>query len=243
MSLDRIPPDNSEHDEYDEFRDQYEESEPTGGGRRKGGAGRTFLTIIGVIGAVVVLAVIGLVIYFFVSRGQLTNQFGQFKETESLINAENTKTAMEATQTSVEELSQMTAKAILPPTWTPTSLVTTASAPSATPKPTNTTVPTATVDPAQARTATVVAFLTQSARTSSGTQIAQVTPTSTRQTTQGARTPTSTSYRTLTTYRTPTALPTTGFADDVGLPGMLGLAAALIIIVFLSRRLRLSARH
>lgn len=243
MSLDRIPPDNSEHDEYDEFRDQYDESEPTGGGKRKGGAGRTFLTIVGIIGAIVVLAVIGLVIYFFISRGQLTNQFGQFSETEAVINAENTKTAMEATQTSVQELSQMTQKAILPPTWTPTKLVTTASAPSATPKPTNTTAPTSTVDPDQARTATVVAFLTQSARGSSGTQIAQITATATRGTTQGARTPTSTLSRSATTFRTPTALPTTGFADDVGLPGMLGLAVALIIIVFFSRRLRLSSHQ
>lgn len=237
MSLDRIPPDNSEHDEYDEFRDQYEESEPVPGGRNKGGAGRAFLTIIGVIGAVVVLAVIGLVIYFFVSKGQLTNQF---QEEAAKINAENTKIAMEATQTSVEELSQMTQKAILPPTWTPTKLVTTASAPSATPRPTNTTVPTSTVDPAQARTATVVAFLTQSARSTSGTsgtQIAQVSPTATKKTTLGARTPTTTSFR------TPTALPTTGFADDVGLPGMLGLAFALVIIVFLSRRIRLTAHR
>lgn len=234
MSLDRIPPENSEHDEYDEFRDSYEEPEPSKSGKPKGGAGRAFLTIVGVIGAVVVLAVIGLVIYYFVSKGRMTNQF---QEEAAKINAENTKIAMQATQTSVEELSQMTQKAILPPTWTPTKLVTTASAPSATPRPTNTTAPTSTVDPAQARTATVVAFLTQSARGTSGTQIAQVSPTATSRTTQSARTPTS------TLFRTPTALPATGFADDVGLPGMLGLAVVLAIVVFLSRRIRLSAHQ
>jgi len=37
---------------------------------------------------------------------------------------------------------------------------------------------------------------------------------------------------------TPTALPTTGFADQVGIPGLLGLAAILIVVIFLSRRLR-----
>jgi len=40
---------------------------------------------------------------------------------------------------------------------------------------------------------------------------------------------------------TPTALPDTGFIDDVGLPGLLGLAAALVLVVFIVRRLRLSA--
>ena len=39
---------------------------------------------------------------------------------------------------------------------------------------------------------------------------------------------------------TTTALPTTGFADDVGLPGLLGLAILLIGVIFLARRLRMS---
>jgi cytoskeletal protein RodZ len=37
---------------------------------------------------------------------------------------------------------------------------------------------------------------------------------------------------------TPTQLPTTGFADDVGAPGLLALAALLVVVIFLSRRLR-----
>lgn len=36
----------------------------------------------------------------------------------------------------------------------------------------------------------------------------------------------------------PTALPTTGFADEVGLPGLFALGGALIVIIFLARRLR-----
>jgi hypothetical protein len=36
----------------------------------------------------------------------------------------------------------------------------------------------------------------------------------------------------------PTAIPTTGFADEVGLPAMLGLAVLLIAVIFLARRLR-----
>ncbi len=41
---------------------------------------------------------------------------------------------------------------------------------------------------------------------------------------------------------TPTALPTTGFADEVGLPGLVGMAAVLVVIIVLARRLRLSPR-
>lgn len=59
-----------------------------------------------------------------------------------------------------------------------------------------------------ARTATVAALLTQAAAS------------------QGTMTPTT------------TGLPQTGFAEDVGVPGLLGLALALIVVIFLARRLR-----
>ncbi|MBC8506818.1 MAG: hypothetical protein H8D34_18290, partial [Chloroflexi bacterium] len=37
-----------------------------------------------------------------------------------------------------------------------------------------------------------------------------------------------------------TQLPSAGFADDVGLPGLLALAGAMILVIFLARRLRTS---
>jgi len=43
---------------------------------------------------------------------------------------------------------------------------------------------------------------------------------------------------TQTIIPTSTALPNTGFADDVGLPGMFALAVVLIGVIFLVRRLR-----
>ncbi len=45
---------------------------------------------------------------------------------------------------------------------------------------------------------------------------------------------------TQTVVPTSTALPGTGFAEDVGLPAMLGLAALFLVVIFLSRRLRTS---
>lgn len=41
-----------------------------------------------------------------------------------------------------------------------------------------------------------------------------------------------------TVIPTSTQLPNTGFADDVGLPALFGMAVVLIIVIFLARRLR-----
>src|SRR4026207_1342594 len=43
---------------------------------------------------------------------------------------------------------------------------------------------------------------------------------------------------TQTVIPTSTALPNTGFADDVGIPGMLAMGLALVAVIFLVRRLR-----
>lgn len=45
-----------------------------------------------------------------------------------------------------------------------------------------------------------------------------------------------------TPQATSTALPTTGFADEVGLPGMAGLAVVMVLVILLARKLRLSPR-
>jgi hypothetical protein len=41
-----------------------------------------------------------------------------------------------------------------------------------------------------------------------------------------------------TTQAAATELPGTGFADDVGIPGLLALAAIFVVVIFLVRRLR-----
>ena len=45
---------------------------------------------------------------------------------------------------------------------------------------------------------------------------------------------------TQTIIPTSTALPNTGFADDVGAPGLIAIAIALVVVIFLVRRLRAS---
>jgi LysM repeat protein len=42
----------------------------------------------------------------------------------------------------------------------------------------------------------------------------------------------------LTATPTTSALPTTGFVEDVGVPGLLGIALVMILLIFLARRLR-----
>lgn len=100
--------------------------------------------------------------------------------------------------------------------------VKTAIPPTATPAPTKTPVVVVQVNtPTQqlsaAELATVSALQTQMAGTGGGA---------------AATTPQATS----------TALPTTGFADEVGLPGMAGLAVVMVIVILLARKLRLSPR-
>ncbi len=87
-----------------------------------------------------------------------------------------------------------------------------------TPRPTNTPLITNTPDPA---TATVNALLTQAA-------LAQ---------TQAAS-PTGASPTPGTPTATPSALPSSGFADDIGAPVLLAAAAILLAVIFLARRFR-----
>ncbi len=113
------------------------------------------------------------------------------------------------------------AKSILATTiaeaFTPTPAVTATNTPEPV-QPTDTPVviiPTNTLVPTgDPRTATVAALYTQAAQA----------------TMPSVRTPTPTS----------TALPATGFADEVGAPTLLGLAVLLLVVIFMARRLRSS---
>jgi len=103
----------------------------------------------------------------------------------------------------------------------------------------------------------IAAGLTQTAVAQALTQTAAVTPTLPPTNTPVIAQPTETlsptpnpatatvgaaftqiAVSTQTVIPTSTALPNTGFADDVGLPGMFVLALALVVVIFLVRRLR-----
>jgi hypothetical protein len=98
--------------------------------------------------------------------------------------------------------------------------------------PTNTKAPTKTPVPSATMTPTAVVVVASPTPTSAATidpgiatAIAQATLAAAQG--GGGKTP------------TPTALPATGFADEVGLPGLVLLGALLVVVVIISRQLRM----
>jgi LPXTG-motif cell wall-anchored protein len=197
----------------------FEEETPPGGGP-KGSNNRTFLVAVGIIAGLFLLAVIGLVAYLLLFAGpQNTAQ----RQQATLISAQNIATSSAATKNAFAALLALTPSATLTPTATlpatPTPVIVQPTD-TQTPLPTDTLAPGAAIaQDLNARTQTVAALLTQAA---GGGTVASATP--------GPGV-------------TPTALPTTGFADEVGLPGLIGLAVVLLAVIFLARRLRMTGNH
>jgi LPXTG-motif cell wall-anchored protein len=201
----------SDYDNNQQYQG-FEEETPPGGGP-KGSNNRTFLVAVGIIAGLFLLAVIGLVAYLLLFAGpQNTAQ----KQQATLISAQNIATSAAATKNAFAALLALTPSATLTPTATqpatPTPVIVQPTD-TQTPLPTDTLAPGAAIaQDLTARTQTVAALLTQAA---GGGTVASATP-----------------------GGTPTALPTTGFADEVGLPGLIGLAVVLLGVIFLARRLR-----
>lgn len=177
------------------------------------GSNRTFLVVAGILGGILLIALLAIAGYAVVILpGRDTGQ----QTKVAAINATNTAIAEEARLTAIVMRGTLTPTytATLPPvTETLTPVPTNIPTNTATPvlAPTNTPEPTS--EGAQdSGTATVAALLTQQAG-------------------DGEETP----------IPTATALPDTGFADDFGVPGLLLVAGVLMVVIILSRRLRVSS--
>jgi LPXTG-motif cell wall-anchored protein len=169
---------------------------------------RNFLIALGIIGAIFVLITAALII---VALFVLPGQNNARKQASLQTLAANTATAQYATDQAVQ------AAIILTATSTP--------------------VPTAT----QASvTNTPVVAPTQTATQAAATATLTVTAASDAQkaTLSAQQTQLAGGKFTATVIATSTALPNTGFADEVGLPALLGLGASLILVIFVARRLR-----
>ena len=186
---------------------QFEETPPP-----QGQNNRTFLVIAGILGAVILLALVAMAAYAFLV---LPGRNSQLAEKAAIANAANTATVMAATSSALTAMAPTNTPL---PTNTPT------------PEPTFTALPTeepATATPElgtgggltedMAMTATVSALLTQAA---------EGKPAATE---DGAPTVAA------------TALPTTGFADGMGIPSMVGLGVLFIALIMITRQIR-SAR-
>jgi type II secretory pathway pseudopilin PulG len=176
-----------------------------------GGSNRTFLIVAGILGGILLIALLAIAAYAVLLPGREISEQTQVAE----VIATNTAIAEHAQQTAIARQITLTpiSSATLEPTETPEVSDTPTLTPSSTSTPilapTNTPEPTpgeGTPDPAAS--ATVAALLTQQAGG------------------DGAVIPTA------------TALPNTGFADDVGVPGLLLLTGVLMVVIILSRRLR-----
>jgi len=220
--------------------------EPT---RRRKPGSRNFLFAVGALVAVFLITLIALVVFASLvlpqrNKARLTEQAN--------IYAQNTAAADAAT---VQAGAQLTQAVAVAPTSTlaPTQAKPTVQLPAVTATllptatsvialPSNTVVPSATEttspleavggDPA-ARTATVSALLTSVAGGGQPTSAEQGPVTQ-------AEAMTSTARVRAITQTAASGLPSTGFADEVGLPMLLGGAAILIVVIALARRLRLA---
>lgn len=204
----------SDYQDPDNQFDEFEES-PSGRPQPGGGRNRTFFIAIGLIGTIFVIGIVALLIVLF---NRAPQQASQAQQQADIINTQNaaiagTATAEQARVLQLQQTLDAAAKAPPPtatrPAATNTSVVAVATA---------TSTPTPTVS-AEMATQTAQAAETQAAV---GTNVGGYPGPSTSGTPQ----------------LTPTGLPTTGFADEVGLPGLFGLAAVLIIVIFLARRAR-----
>jgi len=184
---------------------------------------RNFLLALGVLGGIFVLLIIGLVI-LFLSRQGAGSEAANIALTNEAINAANAQTAAAATLAAIQLLT-----------------------PSVTPLPSNTPVlPTAT------RTRVVAATATNTppagaaglfTATPSATLVGGGTGAGTATLPAATLAAALTQTRSVGLTATATRLPSTGFAEDVGLPGMFGMAIGLVVLIVLVRRLRLSTSN
>ncbi len=179
------------------FPDSDQEPEPE---PEKKPSGKNFLIAIGILGAIMVLALVLLVL---IAPRIISQQQANQMEQVARINAANTATALAATQQFLESQATATPQpTAVQPTKTPVVVI-------------------ATSTPHGGAQSTL-----------SPNELATVHALQTKMAAGGTITPGPTS----------TKLPNTGFADDFGLPGVFGLAAVLVAVIFISRKIR-TASH
>jgi hypothetical protein len=212
-------------DQNDNQLDGFEEP-PAAPGPRPGP--RPFVVAMSILGGIFVLALIVLIAVMVFKPGQN----GTTAEVARR-NTENTQIAQGATEAARAAMLQETvnAAATQAATSTPIVVVSTGTIAPAGGATSTSVVAIATVTNTQAPTATLVPVADQTKTAAALTQVALGTkPAGGSGTTPTAGTPTATK----------TGLPATGFADQVGLPAMVGAAALLLVVIFIARRLRMA---
>ena len=182
------------------------------GGLPEDDENRTFVIAAAGLGGLIVLSLVCLGVYALVLQ---PNQRRAAEEEPTNIVLTNTAVALGLTETAeAEDFTPVPTEE--PPTRAPSATATESPVPTQVvvlPTDTPTPTPFTTLPTVAPLTATAAAQMTQTAEAIAGGGGGSPTP-------------------------TPTALPSTGFADDVGLPGLVGLTFLFLVVIFLSRRLR-----
>ena len=197
----------------DEFEDFDFEDIDAGQGGESGGDNRTFLIVAGILGGILLLALIAIAAYAVVILP--SRQAGQQEQAQA-VNATNTAIALQSQQTAIAKQFTNT-----PP-------------PSATPLPSDTPIATATLTPVIANTNTPVVATQEVTNTPVADEEATATVAALLTQQAGGEVQEETS----TPVPTATALPDTGFADDIGPIQLLAVAVILVMVIIFSRRLR-----
>lgn len=249
---------NYEDDDLDEGENNEEQpiEEAAAPGTSAGapGGNRNFLLALGILGGIFLLLIIALAVLFLNRPAQTPPAVSNIEITNVAIMTANAQTAVAATQTVAFLLTPT--ETPVPPTATSTQVVAQATA-TATATATSSSLGLSRVLTETVQASTQIASGTQlPAGTSTATLI--VATLSSSQQTQTASAPTLTSgqktqtavaaaslsssqkTQTAVAQLTATKLPTTGFAEDAGLPGLFAMAAGLIVVIILVRRLRFS---
>jgi hypothetical protein len=214
---------NYEDDELDDELNNEEQAPEEEVREARPAGNRNFLLALGILGGLFVLVTIVLVL-LYLSRPR-TGATSDISATNAVIQTANAQTAVAATLTSAARAVILPSDTPVPPLPTETAIVAKATATSVLAQPTVTNTVAATeagkglASPtanAQTQTQSVPQVLTQSVRS------------------------TQTSQAALNLTATATALPKTGFAEDIGLPGLFAVALGLILVIVLVRRLRFS---
>jgi cytoskeletal protein RodZ len=178
---------------------------------------RNFILGISILGGIILLGIIGVVL-FAIFGGQ--NKTSEYDQQLALINAANTATVQASTQVAMTQAAEREfARQTL-------------NAPTVTSSPTP-----------------VISFPTETSALTATKVLQTPNPTQvelTRQAEEKAGTSTPTATLSVSAAQTATAvaktatgnMPGTGFADEVGLPLMIGMAALLLVVIFVARRLR-----
>jgi cytoskeletal protein RodZ len=204
--------DDLDFDDDVDFDDDF--GEDVDSGLPEEASNRTFIIIAGALGGLALLAIICLIVYFVAVRPQ------QVAEQQELA-AQATEVEGEVAQM-VQQTAESADKTAQAAQWTST--------PTDTPILTNTPTSTATSEP----TSVVAVEPTEEAINATATAL-QATANHNALMLEATLTA---QFSPTPTYTDPSALPEGGFADSVGLPALLGLAALFIVIIFLARRLR-----